>query len=110
MSNLLPPVTHLQFLILEALSDGEQAGRDLRALLLTFGVRNSAPAFYQMMARLEGGGLVEGWYDQKLVGGQNVKERRYRITPSGTQSVASTREFYLSRQSLAQPKQSPSHG
>lgn len=97
MSKSLPTITHLQFLILEALSDAELAGRDLRELLSGFGVRNSAPAFYQMMARLEAAELVEGWYDQKLVDGQNVKERRYRLTTDGARSLEATRNFYVSR-------------
>lgn len=96
MSNL-PPVTHLQVLVLEAVSEDEQIGRDLRDHLAAQGIRNSAPAFYQMMARLEETGLVEGWYEQKLVGGQNVKERRYRITRRGRQALIETRNFYLGR-------------
>lgn len=97
MSKRLPAITHLQFLVLEALAAGERAGRDLRALLADFGVRNSAPAFYQMMSRLEEAGWVEGWYDQKLIEGQNVKERRYRLTRPGTRALAETRAFYQER-------------
>ena len=93
----LPPLTHLQFVVLESLSVAEQAGRELRALLASFGVRNSAPAFYQMMARLEEAGFVEGWYDQKLVAGQNIKERRYRIVKAGDRALADTRAFYQER-------------
>jgi DNA-binding PadR family transcriptional regulator len=97
MSNALPPITHLQFLVLEALTEEEQAGRDLRALLATHAVKSSAPAFYQMMGRLEDTELVEGWYDQKLLGGQNVKERRYRLTRRGASALADTRAFYMTR-------------
>jgi DNA-binding PadR family transcriptional regulator len=97
MSISLPAITHLQFLVLEALTGGEQAGRDLRALLVAHAVKSSAPAFYQMMGRLEDADLVEGWYDQKLVGGQNVKERRYRVTRRGERALAETRAFYLTR-------------
>jgi DNA-binding PadR family transcriptional regulator len=97
MSNTLPGITHLQFLVLEALTGGEQAGRDLRALLSAHAVKSSAPAFYQMMGRLEDADLVEGWYDQKLVGGQNVKERRYRVTRRGERALADTRAFYVAR-------------
>lgn len=97
MSKRLPDVTHLQFIVLEALRDSEQSGRDIRALLGDYGIRNTAPAFYQMMARLEQAGLVEGWYSQKLVGGQNVKERRYRLTKAGARAVADTRAFYGER-------------
>ena len=99
MSARLPPVTHLQFLVLEALSGDEQAGRDLRALLLAYRVKSSAPAFYQMMARLEDAGLVEGWYDSRVVGSQHLKERRYRLTRRGRRAFEETRAFYLERAS-----------
>lgn len=97
MSKRLPRLTHLQFLLIEALTDGERAGRDLRTLLAAFGVRNSGPAFYQMMGRLEEAGLVEGWYDRKLVDGQPIKERRYRLTKAGARAGAETRAFYQER-------------
>ncbi len=97
MSNTLPPVTHLQVLVLEAVAEAEQSGRELRDRLAAHGIRNSAPAFYQMMGRLEETDLVEGWYEQKLVAGQNVKERRYRLTRKGRRALAETRAFYLSR-------------
>ena len=90
----LPPVTHLQFLVLDALDGRERAGRDLRALLAAHDVKNSAPAFYQMMGRLEDAGLVEGRYDQRVVAGQHLKERSYRITRAGTRAVSDTRAFY----------------
>lgn len=97
MSIKLPLITHLQFLVLEALSVDEQAGRQLRSLLSSVGVRNSGPAFYQMMARLEEAGLVEGWYEQTIIAGQNLKERRYRLTRAGLRAVSDTRAFYLDR-------------
>jgi DNA-binding PadR family transcriptional regulator len=98
----LPPITHLQFLVLEALADGEQAGRGLRGLLASYNVRNSAPAFYQMMGRLEETGYVEGWYDRKVVAGQHIKERRYRLTRTGGQALADTQAFYRDRGAAAQ--------
>ena len=97
MSRQLPSVTHLQFLVLEALDGVEQAGRDLRALLVRHQVRTSGPAFYQMMARLEAASLVEGRYDQKVVGGQLLKERRYRLLPAGRRALVEIRNFYLER-------------
>jgi hypothetical protein len=109
MSRRLPSVTHLQFLVLDALSGGEQAGRDLRALLAAHGVRNSAPAFYQMMARLEDAAMVEGWYDQKVVGGQLLKERHYRIARAGSRALAETRSFYLERAASRRPLRKGSH-
>jgi DNA-binding PadR family transcriptional regulator len=109
-SRTLPPVTHLQFLILDALTSSEQAGRDLRELLAGFGVRNSGPAFYQMMARLESSDLVEGRYDQKQVEGQHVKQRRYRLTTQGQHAVETTRAFYAARASTLRPARRSSHG
>jgi len=104
MSRHLPDITHLQFLVLDALTGAEQAGRDIRALLTSHGVRSSGPAFYQMMGRLEDAKLVEGWYDQKVVGGQHLKERRYRLTRRGVKAVDETRAFYLERQGAVRPQ------
>src|SRR5262245_18231427 len=91
---LLPRISHLQFLALGILQDGERAGREMRTVALRFGVRRSAAAFYQMMARLERDHLVEGWYHQIRVGDQGVTERLCRITSAGTKAWAQTREFY----------------
>ena len=90
----LPSVSHLQFLVLSVLRSGEHAGRALRRVAAGFGVRHTAAAFYQMMARLERDGLVEGWYDQVQVGDQAVKERRYRITQRGVRAWGEARTFY----------------
>jgi|SRR5678816_482565 DNA-binding PadR family transcriptional regulator len=92
----LPGLTHLQFLVLAVLHGGEQPGRVVRDALAAYGVRRSAAAFYQMMARLERAGLVDGYYGQVVVGDQNVTERRYRITPAGTRIWSDTRAFYES--------------
>jgi DNA-binding PadR family transcriptional regulator len=98
MSKRLPEITHLQFLVLEALADHDDAaGRHLREMLASYGVKRSGPAFYQMMGRLEDAVLVDGWYEQKLVAGQNLKERRYRLTKTGAHALADTRNFYLAR-------------
>ena len=109
MSKRLPDITHLQFLVLEALSGDEQAGRDLRRHLASYGLRKSAPAFYQMMGRLEDAVLVEGWYDQKVVAGQHIKERRYRVTKAGARALAETRAFYLDRPAAARLVRKASH-
>lgn len=90
----LPEITHLQFFVLTALRDGECAGRMLREQLRRRGVRRTAPAFYQMMARLEDAGLVEGAYAQRVKAGRGVKERRYRITPAGEAEWRATCDFY----------------
>jgi len=86
----LPDLTHLQFLVLAVLHGG------VRDALAAYGVRRSAAAFYQMMARLERDGLVDGYYGQVVVGDQSVTERRYRITTAGTKVWSETRAFYES--------------
>jgi DNA-binding PadR family transcriptional regulator len=94
MQDRLPAITHLQFLVLGVLLAGEQSGRAIREAIAGYGVRRSAPAFYQMMARLERDRLVEGWYQQITVGDQAVTERRYRIASAGSRLWREARTFY----------------
>src|ERR1700719_1972156 len=90
----LPAITHLQFLVLGVLLSGEQSGRAIRRIIAGYGLRRSAPAFYQMMARMERDGMVEGWYEQVMAGDQAVTERRHRATASGSKLWPRTRAFY----------------
>jgi len=92
----LPDLTHLQFLVLGVLHGGEQPGRVVREALAAYGVRRTAAAFYQMMARLERDRLVDGYYGQVAVGDQMVTERRYTITAEGLKVWSETRRFYES--------------
>jgi DNA-binding PadR family transcriptional regulator len=96
----IPDVTHLQFLVLGTLRGGPRPGRAIRRALARHGVRRDGPAFYQMMARLEDNGLVTGEYDQKVVAGQIIKERRYTLTGRGETAWSATREFYTDAISL----------
>jgi DNA-binding PadR family transcriptional regulator len=97
----LPTLTHLQFLVLGVLRADELPGRVVRRALASYGVRRTAPAFYQLMARLEAAGLVDGWYEQTVVGDQAVTERRYRITAEGSRTWERTQEFYADVRRLA---------
>jgi DNA-binding PadR family transcriptional regulator len=90
----IPKLTHLQFLVLGLLRQTEQPGRAIRDAIAAHGVKRSAPAFYQLMARLERDRLVDGWYEQVTVGDQAVTERRYRLRPSGAKLWAEARDFY----------------
>lgn len=90
----LPVLTHLQFLVLGVLRGDEQPGRTVRDALGAYGIRRTGPAFYQLMARLEKDGLVDGWYEQITVGDQAVTERRYRITAEGKKRWNDARAFY----------------
>src|SRR4051812_39199052 len=96
MPDSVPDLTHLQFLVLGVLHGGEQPGRVVRQALTEYGVRRTAAAFYQLMARLERDRLVTGHYGSIVVGDQSVMERRYRITATGAQLWTETRRFYHS--------------
>lgn len=96
----IPATTHLQFLILTMLMEGERSGRDLRAALANAGVRKSGPAFYQLMGRLEDEGYIVGWYDQKVIESQGVRERRYKITEGGHAAWEDVCDFYRSHMNL----------
>jgi DNA-binding PadR family transcriptional regulator len=90
----LPDLTHLQFLVLGVLLTGEHSGRTIRRVIGEYGISRSAPAFYQMMSRLERDRIVEGWYEQVRAGDQVVTERRYRATAGGSRKWRQTRAFY----------------
>src|SRR3954454_12470286 len=90
----IPRLTHLQFLVLGLLRDGERPGRAIREAIAAHGVKRSAPAFYQLMARLERDRLVDGWYEQVTAGDQAVTERRYRLRPAGAKLWTEARDFY----------------
>jgi DNA-binding PadR family transcriptional regulator len=93
-SRQLPPLSHLQFLALGVILSSEEPGRVIREVVADYGVQRTGAAFYQLMARLERDGLVEGWYEPVIVGDQAVRERRYRITAAGTRAWRQTRVFY----------------
>lgn len=90
----LPKLTHLQFMTIGFLQHGARCGHDLRVALRRSGVRTSAPAFYQMMSRLEDHGLVRGSYDQQIVDGQMIRKRCYEVNALGARARQASRDFY----------------
>ena len=90
----LPTLTHLQFLVLGVLRTTDQPGRVVRQVLASYGIRRSGPAFYQLMARLERDGLVEGRYEQITIGDQAVTERHYHLTTDGARRWSRAQAFY----------------
>jgi hypothetical protein len=90
----VPTMTHLQFLILDCLMSGKKSGRTVRAALAKQGAKKTGPAFYQLMARMEDAGWVEGWYEQEVIDGQLIKERHYKAIGKGVRAHGSVLEFY----------------
>ena len=91
----VPRLSHLQFLVVGILRRQSVPGREVRERLKAFGVKKSGPAFYQLMARLEDSGLVEGTYHQEIVDSQIIRERHYTLTADGSRSWEGSRDFYL---------------
>jgi len=91
----LPTLTHLQFAVLEEIGAAKMSGRELRERLKkNRKIHKSGPAFYQLMSRLEEAEFVEGWYDQKIIEGQIIKQRHYRLLGDGIRALNETRKFY----------------
>ena len=91
----IPRLSHLQFLVVGIVRGGSIPGRIVRARLSDFGVRKSGPGFYQLMARLEDAGLVEGHYHQEVVEGQIIRERHCTLTARGSKAWDGSRDFYV---------------
>jgi hypothetical protein len=104
----LPRLTHLQFLVVSELLRGDTRGRDLRARLKAADVRQSGPAFYQMMAGLEDAAFVSGWYEQQIIDGQIIRERHYTVLASGKKAWQASRDFYL--RAIGAQRSAPAHG
>jgi hypothetical protein len=93
----LPRLTHLQYLVVSELAGRSAAGRAIREHLREGGVRQSGPAFYQLMAVLEDGGFVSGWYEQQIVDSQIIRERHYKVLAAGLRALSESRRFYRAR-------------
>jgi hypothetical protein len=106
----LPKLSHAQFVVLSELMGGAASGRDIRERLGTFGVGKGAPAFYQLMARMEDAKLTVGWYEQKIVKAQIIRERHYRITAVGRTAWNDTRQFYARVGGLIPGTKGPAYG
>ncbi len=105
----LPRLSHGQFAVLSVLIESRASGRDIRKRATQFGVRQGGPAFYQLMARLEDANWVAGWYEQKIVKAQIIRERHYRITAAGRTAWNDTRRFYARAGGLVQGTKGLAH-
>jgi DNA-binding PadR family transcriptional regulator len=95
---MLPTTTHQQFAVLDALHDGsEHWGRDVRAAIKKDGYKSTNQSFYELMDRMESGGLVVGKYADRDVLGQMFRERCYQITGAGVIAWENAVKYYLSK-------------
>ncbi len=106
----LPRLSHLQFLVLGQLLGSSVSGMEIRRRLEAFGAKQSGPAFYQLMARMEDAGLVEGWYEQQIIDGQIIRERHYKISRTGSPVWQRSRDFYQKSIKAFEPKGGLVHG
>lgn len=90
----LPPLSHLQVVVLRSLGSQRMSGIEVRSILSRKKLLRSSPAFYQFMSRLEKENFIEGEYASRLVGGNSIKERFYCITNRGEHALRATIRFY----------------
>ena len=95
----VPPLTHLQFAVLDSLLNGESSGQELRSSIAKRGFKKTGPGFYQLMQRLEEGRFVESRIVPVIIGDQTYRERRYKLTGHGERACAQTVQFYMHAQS-----------
>ena len=91
---MIPNLPHLQFAVLECIGTNRVKGHDLRTLLTHKKLFKSAPAFYQLMARMEDAGLVSGETEHRTEDGVAIQERFYRVTGHGERAIRESLEFY----------------
>lgn len=91
----LPTVPHLQILILDILFSTEQvSGEEIRNELDAYGEKREGPAFYQLMARMEKSGLIQGQYKAFKWNKRVYREAFYSITDDGRKAYQTTWKFY----------------
>lgn len=93
----MPAAARVRSLVLASLADSGRTARELRATLAEHGVRQSLPAFFEMMAGLEDDGLVTGRDELRDRGGQTFQERAYEITAAGQDAWRSFGDFLRAR-------------
>ena len=95
-----PSLSHLQAAVLDSIGASDISGRDLRAALKKRKIKKSGPAFYQLMSRLEDAKFVTGRYEEKMVEGQRIKERKYQMTGEGEKALRESLSFYSAMEGL----------
>jgi len=78
---------------------GEINGKDLRGSIAYAGFCQKKPSFYLFIMRLEDKGLVTSRYQAILAEKYKTREKIYRLTRRGVQSLEDTVAFF----SLSEP-------
>ena len=90
----LKELSKLQFAILQAIGTHEVRGKEIRDRLKSINMGKSSPAFYQLMGRMEDANLISGRYDKKIIDGQLIRERKYKIKADGRQALGKFKLSY----------------
>lgn len=89
--------TDQQFVVLDIVRGRETPGRKLRAELEARGIKKDRAVFYQLMARMEGAGLIEGSYFRNIIDGRGFREKQYKVTGAGEAAYQAKLAFYKSQ-------------
>lgn len=90
----LPAITHLQFAVLDFLSDNGRFAKELSMEVAFEGIDCKGPKFYQLMKRLQEGGYVSAATKTLVAGGDRTF---YKITAKGKRAFEYAIEFYVAR-------------
>ena len=93
---MIPPGTHLQFLLLDTLVRNPKgiSATCIRDVLRAHDEDRKGPKFYQLMRRLKVAGYLVSWSKSYDVAGGTVHRTFYRITPAGSAMWQATIDFY----------------
>jgi DNA-binding PadR family transcriptional regulator len=96
-----PCLTHLQALGLSRIAIGDHPkGKTIRMFMENNGIKQSLPAFYLLMGRLDENGYVVTETHTRRDYGQTLNERSYEITEEGRRQLISASTFYESLKKL----------
>ena len=97
----VPQITHLQFLVIDAIASLQQASAsEIRKQLSEYGLDQKGPKFYQLMGRLEKAGFIESWSQPFDAAGSEVTRTFYKNRPDGKKQKQLVCEFYAARDSI----------
>lgn len=87
-------LTCKQAAALRAILANELPGRKVRERMAKDGIKQSLPAFYILMDRMEDAGYLKGKMECKVVHGQTIRYKVYTITYAGKRALKTTLDFF----------------